>query len=98
MLVASGTNRNIIAERTCKLIYDCMSTFYVIRNGAQPLLCKETAEILEISFITVPDRSYGTINTIGDVQEIDLPEVEDKVPFPKIKEVNIHLDIKEGFV
>uniref|UniRef100_A0A336LRD2 RNA-directed DNA polymerase n=1 Tax=Culicoides sonorensis TaxID=179676 RepID=A0A336LRD2_CULSO len=141
MLVDSGTNRNIIDERTYKLMmekgfkprkqlenkrirfvgygntelkqvtafeakiscevnlkrYDCMSTFYVIRNGAQPLLCKETAEILGILFITVPDRNYGAINAIGDVQDIDLPEVKDKVPFPKIKGVKIHLAIKEGF-
>lgn len=53
-----------------------------------------TAEALNILKITIPEMNNNAINAIGEIKETDFPMIKDKMPFPKIKGVKIHLSVK----
>lgn len=99
-----------IATNVNETRYERISRFYVIENGLQPLLRVRRlrwqsmdsyffligiAEALNILKITVSDMHHSTINAIGGNQ---IPGNENRMPFPKIKWVVIHLSIKPGVI
>lgn len=61
------------------------TTFYVIKDGSQPLLGKKTAEQLGILKIKIPTGTVVAIN-----------EIKIKKAFPKIKGIIVHLPVKEN--
>lgn len=57
-----------------------------------------TAEALSILRITIPDMNKEAINAIEGTKSQDFPMSKNKIPFPKIKGIVIHLSIKPNIV
>lgn len=80
-----------VAPISCRVkgkFYQELASFFVIKDGSQPLLSQATATALNILRIEIPDEKLVPINEVSG----------EKVqrPFPKMKGVQIHIPLKEG--